>query len=91
MANAVREISQESKYIRKARQSIKASISVTSPELSGTGRHIIYKISGKDPEGLFEVFRRYKDFIAVRRLLQLNWPLCLIPQIPPKKFLVISI
>ncbi|CAD8050103.1 unnamed protein product [Paramecium sonneborni] len=44
-----------------------------------------YIIKGKDKIGFFEVYRRYKDFTALRDALQLKWPGCFIPGIPGKK------
>lgn len=66
----------------------RATITVSSPEVSSDKSHINYKIHGKDSDGEFEVSRRYRDFLAVRTLLVQYWPGCYIPQIPPKQMVV---
>ena len=72
MANFEREVAIGSILASSISPHARPLISVTSPELSGTGDHIIYKIHGKDSNGIFTVNRRYRDFIAVRKILLRN-------------------
>ncbi|CAK88512.1 unnamed protein product (macronuclear) [Paramecium tetraurelia] len=44
-----------------------------------------YTIKGSDKEGNFEVHRRFKDFVALRNLLAIQWPGCYVPSLPGKK------
>ena len=50
--------------------------------------HVIYKISGQDADGVFQAFRRYKDFLALREILAFQWPGCIVPKLPSKKKIV---
>lgn len=51
----------------------------------GISKHIIYRISGSDKDGSFDVYRRYNEFNCVRDQLLVKWPGCFIPALPPKK------
>lgn len=51
----------------------------------GINKYVLYKISGQDAEGPFEIFRRYSDFDKLREALVNKWPACFIPPLPPKK------
>lgn len=60
-----------------------------------SGQHVTYPISvdlrqGRDGSGSFEAVRRYNDFYAFHECLLIQWPGLVIPQIPPKKLLVLS-
>ena len=88
MAKSEREVAIGSILASSMSPHAKPQITVTSPEISDTGTHIVYKIHGKDPEGEFETARRYKDFAELRKILVENWPGCYIPQIPGKKMIV---
>lgn len=91
MANFEREVAIGSILASSISPHARPLISVTSPELSNSGTHTVYKITGKDPEGPFSVYRRYKEFASIRKILTENWPGCYIPQIPGKKMIVKSI
>jgi sorting nexin-1/2 len=47
--------------------------------------YVKYKLDGFIDNREFSVERRYKEFIAYRKLLVKNWPGLIIPPIPPKK------
>ncbi|CAD8086812.1 unnamed protein product [Paramecium primaurelia] len=44
-----------------------------------------YTIKGSDKQGNFEVQRRFKDFVALRNILAIQWPGCYVPSLPGKK------
>lgn len=50
-------------------------------------KYVVYTIRGKDSTGTFEAYRRYKDFVALRKLLVRHWPGCLVPKLPQKQAL----
>ena len=50
-----------------------------------SGGHIVYKVTGKDKEGTFEIERRYNEFFILHETLSKRWPCIPIPMIPPKK------
>ncbi|OMJ71439.1 hypothetical protein SteCoe_30347 [Stentor coeruleus] len=62
-------------------------IKVTDPQIkSGIIRkHVMYTVSGTDSVGGFHVQRRYKEFLALRKVLIIEWPGCCILQLPPKQ------
>lgn len=45
----------------------------------------LYKVTGRDREGLFEGLRRYNEFFLLHETLRTRWPGVPIPVIPPKK------
>lgn len=60
-----------------------AEFTVRDPvNTSGT---VLYKITGRDKEGLFEGQRRYNEFFLLHETLRKRWPCIPIPCIPPKK------
>lgn len=61
------------------------SIQITDASL---GKHVIYRISGQDRSGVFEIERRYSDFFALRGYFVHRWPGVFIPPVPPKKIIV---
>jgi len=63
------------------------TIKVGEPELkkSGPSKHHIFKVMGRDNNGEFEIFRRYKEFLTFRDVLSTRWPGLYIPPMPPKK------
>lgn len=65
-------------------------ISVTNPQIKGTifKKHIMYTVSGIDSLGGFQVQRRYKEFLALRKVLITEWPGCCILSLPPKAVIV---
>ena len=91
MGSMEREVAIGSLLASSISASARATITVSSPEKSSDKSHINYKIHGRDPDGEFEVSRRYSDFLAVRSLLVQYWPGCYIPQIPPKQMVVYAI
>ena len=54
-------------------------------------KHVLYSISGEDISGCFACLRRYKEFATLRGILVSYWPGFYVPQIPPKKMIVIYI
>lgn len=68
-------------------------ISVTNPQVKGTifKKHIVYTVSGNDSLGGFQVQRRYKEFLALRKVLIIEWPGCCILSLPPKAVMVKTI
>jgi hypothetical protein len=67
------------------------SLSISGTQLKDTSfkKRVLYKLQGSDSKGDYQIHRRYKDFATLRELLQLNWPGCFIPMLPPKKMIVI--
>jgi PX domain len=67
-------------------------ISITDPIIvsSALRKHVLYKVSGTDSVGGFQVQRRYKEFMSLRKVLLSEWPGCCILQIPPKQVIVKS-
>ena len=65
-------------------------ISVSNPQLKSTTfrKHVLYTISGTDSIGGFHVQRRYKEFLALKKILTAEWPGCCIIQLPPKQAIV---
>ena len=49
---------------------------------SGT---VLYKVCGRDKEGMFEGQRRYNEFFLLHEALVKRWPGIPVPTIPPKK------
>ena len=47
--------------------------------------HIVYNVTGKDLEGVFEAKRRYNEFFVLHDALVKRWPGILLPKCPPKK------
>ena len=68
-------------------------IKVTDPVVNDKKltKHVLYKVRGCDSAGAFEVMRRYKDFVALRKILVQRWPGCVVPSIPPKQLIVATI
>jgi PX domain len=54
-------------------------------------RHVSYKIVGEDNGKKIEIYRRYKEFRLLYKILTQLWPGCLIPKLPKKKAVVGSI
>ena len=52
---------------------------------SGTGKHIVYKIKGRDSLGEIDIARRYREFHMFRDILFSRYPGLVIPAIPPKQ------
>ena len=52
------------------------------------GKHVTYGIKGEDRSGVFEIYRRYSDFFALREYFVHRWPGVFIPPVPPKKIIV---
>ena len=51
----------------------------------GLSKHQIFNIKGGDKFGDFEMFRNYKDFLEIRKILVQRWPGCYVPPLPKKK------
>ena len=68
----------------------KITIILSNPVITDErfGKHATYKITGEDSKGQFEVQRRYKEFNMLQILLNVQWPGCIVPQIPEKKAIV---
>lgn len=49
------------------------------------GKHHLYKVKGTDSQGEFEVFRRFKQFDLLRRILFNRFMGLYVPSIPEKK------
>ncbi|CDW76629.1 sorting nexin 1 [Stylonychia lemnae] len=65
------------------------SVSVNGPKWSkegGVGQYRLYKIETKTNQQVefFSVYRRFRDFEWLYQILQLKFPACIIPPIPPK-------
>lgn len=74
------------KYQPKTIKSEDVKISLINPIINnGLRNYVMYTVRGDDSQGNFEAHRRYKDFKALRGVLDKQWPGCLIPQIPPKQ------
>lgn len=56
------------------KENIKISITIPDRE--------VYIISGEDNNGKFEVERKFKDLVALRKTLCKRWPGCYLPYIP---------
>jgi sorting nexin-1/2 len=52
------------------------------------GGHVKYTVKGIDSEGEFEEVRRFREFYALRNVLNQRWPGVYIPSIPEKKLVV---
>ena len=52
-------------------------------------KHVSYKITGEENNSKFEIYRRYKEFRILHKLLLCTWPGCFVPNLPPKKAMVI--
>lgn len=78
---------------REALSGYGIDIKVTDPQIkSGILRkHVMYTVSGTDSVGGFHVQRRYKEFLALRKVLIIEWPGCCILQLPPKQAIVLNI
>ncbi|KRX09015.1 Phox homologous domain [Pseudocohnilembus persalinus] len=62
------------------------NVAVTDPSIKeGVSKYILYCVKGEDKQGVFEVYRRFSDFYALRQALCTRWPGVFIPPIPPKK------
>ena len=60
-----------------------ANFSVSNPH--DNGGHIVYEVSGRDSQGLWEGKRRFNEFFCLFEALQQRWPGIPIPFIPEKK------
>lgn len=65
-------------------------IQVNNPQIKSTTfrKHVLYTVAGNDSIGGFQVQRRYKEFLALRKILVVEWPGCCIIQLPPKQAMV---
>jgi hypothetical protein len=65
-------------------------IEVCDPQIKKrtTGTHHVYKIIGKDHHGMFEIFRRFREFHHLRRVLYSRFLGLYVPPMPEKKSLV---
>ena len=84
------DYSEETGYSGYSQNPEKITIKLCDPVIKDDRftRHATYKITGEDNKGQFEAQRRYKEFNALQILLNLQWPGCVIPQIPEKKSIV---
>ena len=66
-------------------------ITIFDPQLKSNTftKHVLYSISGIDSIGSFSNFRRFKEFIALRKVLTNQWPGCCVPTLPPKRAIVL--
>jgi len=67
-------------------------ILVSEPVSKGSGptKHVVYKVTGRDYLGEFEIMRRYSHFLLFREVLFNRFIGLFIPPIPPKKKIVTS-
>lgn len=52
---------------------------------SGTSKHTVYLIRGKDSVGPIDIQRRYREFHQFREILFARYPGLVIPPLPPKQ------
>ncbi|OMJ77087.1 hypothetical protein SteCoe_22129 [Stentor coeruleus] len=66
---------------------VNVSISIESFQIveERLRKHVVYKITGEENGNKFDVYRRYKEFRILHRVLTQIWPGCVIPKLPPKK------
>jgi hypothetical protein len=55
-----------------------------------TGTHHVYRVVGRDHHGTFEVFRRFKEFYLIRKVLYSRFLGLYVPPVPEKKSVVRS-
>jgi sorting nexin-1/2 len=62
-------------------------LEVCDPQLKADtiGKHHLYKVKGRDHQGEFEVFRRFKQFDLLRRTLFSRFLGLYVPSLPEKK------
>ena len=60
-----------------------AEFSVRNPQ--DFNGHIVYEVTGRDDQGVFECKRRYNEFYVLRDQLVKRWPGCPIPRLPGKQ------
>lgn len=66
--------------------SLEVQIEVVEPKMTtAVFKHVMYTVRGQDHLSSFEAQRRYKEFLALRKRLLNQWPVCYIPALPPKK------
>ena len=66
--------------------STNVEIALINPQIKKAMKtHVVYTVKGKDDISEYESIRRYKDFFALRGILQTRWPGCYVPAIPPKQ------
>jgi len=53
--------------------------------IEGVKKYILYTVKGEDKNGIFEILRRYSDFVFLRNSLYQRFPGVYIPAMPPKK------
>ena len=70
----------------------KPQITIFDPQVrvNTFSKHILYSIQGEDSSGTFRTFRRYKEFLQLRKCLTNQWPGCNILELPPKKAIVLQ-
>lgn len=63
------------------------NITVCDAQLMGSGpsKHHAYRVKGTDHFGDVEVFRRYKEFDRIRKILMERFPGLFVPPLPEKK------
>jgi len=49
------------------------------------GKHHVFKVKGKDHQGEFEIYRRFKQFDMLRKTLFIRFLGLYVPPIPEKK------
>jgi hypothetical protein len=80
-----------STYGISTKHSTQVTINVEPPEvrteMGGTMKYHLYHIHGMDTLGPIDVFRRYSDFIVLKRSLGSRWPGMYVPALPEKKFI----
>ena len=53
----------------------------------GFKKHQIYSLKGQDKIGNYEIFRNFKDFLEIRKILLKRWPGCYVPPLPSEKMI----
>ena len=69
---------------------VEIEIEVSEPQKKAyaTGSFHVYKVKGKDNLGEFEVFRRFREFDLLRKVLYSRFLGLYVPPIPEKKSMV---
>lgn len=77
---------EESKIVQDDQQEISLKIENYLMK-DGFKKHQIYSVKGQDKIGSFEIFRTFKDFLEIRKILLKRWPGCYVPPLPSEKII----
>ncbi|OMJ86721.1 hypothetical protein SteCoe_11731 [Stentor coeruleus] len=78
------------KTVEEKRESLSdygIDIKVIDPKIKSgiLSKNVLYTVTGTDTIGGFHVLRHYKEFLALRKILIVEWPGCCILQLPSKQ------